>query len=94
MGLFGGSKAKITASGKDVKIKHGKTELDTVRDDTLRKAEGLIKAHPAALGKTVETLNGNERCVKVNGTVAFQQGSRRSGELGKSAEPFYDLQVQ
>ena len=54
-------------------------------------AANHVKGQAAALGKTVEIVKGNERCVKVNGVVAFQQASRKSFEGSTYAEPFTDL---
>ena len=81
----------MKVSGTDVRIKPSKTELDKDRDNMLKKAAEEIKKHPAASGKTVETCLQNERCVKVNGVVAFQQAARKSSEVGAYSAPFTDL---
>lgn len=71
MASFGGRAASLSVGGHNVKIRHGKTEADGLRDQVLYSAETAIKKHAAALGKTVEKMMGKDRCVKVNGIVAF-----------------------
>ena len=93
MTCFGGRQASLSVGGHNVKIRHGKTEADTLRDQALHSAETAIKKHGAALGKTVEKMMGNERCVKVNGVIAFQQGSRQSGDTCAVIGLFADLQM-
>ena len=93
MTCFGGRQASLSVGGHNVKIRHGKTEADTLRDQALHSAETAIKKHGAALGKTVKKMMGNERCVKVNGVIAFQQGSRQSGDIGAFISLFADLQM-
>ena len=51
------------------------------RDWALRRAEELVKSHPAALGKTVNMERGSnthERGIYVDGVRVFEQGSRFS----------------
>ena len=93
MTCFGGRQTALSVGGHNVKIRHGKTEADTLRDQALHSAETAIKKHGAALGKTVEKMMGHERCVKVNGVIAFQQGSRQSGDIGAFIGLFADLQM-
>ena len=64
-----------------------------MRDQALHSAETAIKKHAAALGKTVEKMMGKDRCVTVNGIVAFQQGSLQSGDTGDFMGPFSDLHM-
>ena len=92
MELFGGKQAALSVGGHSVKIRYGKTELDNQRDQAIHSAETAIKKHSAAHGKAVEKMMGKDRCVKVDGVVAFQQGSRQSGELGAFIGPFADLE--
>ena len=93
MTCFGGRQASLSVGGHNVKIQHGKTEADTLRDQALHSAETAIKKHGAALGKTVEKMMGNERCVKVNGVIAFQQGSRQSLDIGVFMGLFANLRM-
>ena len=93
MAAFGGREASLSVGGHNVKIRHGKTEADGLRDQVLYSAETAIKKHAAALGKTVEKMMGKDRCVKVNGIVAFQQGSRQSGDTCAFMGPFSDLDM-
>ena len=93
MAAFGGREASLSVGGHNVKIRHGKTEADGLRDQVLYSAETAIKKHAAAMGKTVEKMMGKDRCVKVNGIVAFQQGSRQSGDTGAFMGPFSDLDM-
>ena len=67
------------------------TRVDAHRDAMLTIAAGRVKGHAAAIGKTVEIVKGNERCVKVNGVIAFQQAARKSSDGGTYAAPFTDL---
>ena len=85
--------ASITVNGTTVSIKQAKARVDAHRDAMLNIAASHVKGHAAALGKTVEIVNGNERCVKVNGVVAFQQASRKSFECGAYAKPCADLSL-
>ena len=65
----------------DVKIKRAKAAVDMNRDWALRRAEELVKSHPAALGKTVNMERGSnthERGIYVDGVRVFEQGSRFS----------------
>ena len=93
MTCFGGRQASLSVGGHNVKTRHGKTEADTLRDQALHSAETAIKKHGAALRKTMEKMMGNERCVKVNGVIAFQQGSRQSGDICAFIRLFVDLQM-
>ncbi len=74
-------------------IKPAKTKADGRRDYVLREAASRVKGHASARNKSVETKYGNERCVKVDGSVIFQQGSRKGREADKYAAPFSDLEV-
>ena len=78
-------------NGTKVSIKPAKTRVDAHRDAMLNIAANHVKGHAASIGQTIEIVKGNERCVKVNGVVAFQQASRKSFEGGTYAEPFTDL---
>ena len=93
MELFGSNQAALSVGGHSVKIRYGKTEVDSQRDQAFYSAEAAIKKQSAAHGKAIEKTMGKDRCVKVDGIVAFQQGSRRSGELGTFIGPFSDLQL-
>ena len=86
-----GKDAAITVNGTKVSIKPAKTRVDAHRDAMLTIAAGHVKGHAAANGKTVEIVKGNERCVKVNGVIAFQQAARKSSDGGTYAAPFTDL---
>ena len=88
-----GKDASITARGTKASIKPAKTRVDAHRDAMFNIAASHVKENAAAHGKTVEIVKGNERCVKVNGVVAFQQASRKSFECGTYAEPFADLSL-
>ena len=93
MASFGSRQAPLSVGGHNVKIRDGKTEADSLRDQALHSAQTAIKKHGAALWKTVEKMMGNERCVKVNGVIAFQEGSRQSGDIGSFMTLFVDLQM-
>ena len=89
-----GKDPTITVSGSKVDIRPSKTQADGHRDYVLREAASRVKAHAAAKGKSVETKKaGNDRCVKVDGAVAFQQASRKSTEISKYSAPFTDLEL-
>ena len=60
------------AGSEHMKIRRAKSQQNIDRDAALRKAEELIKAAPAAAGKTVERKGYADRSVHVNGEVAFQ----------------------
>ena len=86
-----GKDASITFKGTKVSIKPAKTRIDAHRDAMLNMAADRIKAHAAAIGKSVEIKKGSDRCVKVDGDVAFQQAARKSNDCGKFAGPFADI---
>ena len=88
-----GKDASITVKGTKVSIKPAKTRIDAHRDAMLNMAADRIKAHAGAIGKTVEIKKGSDRCVKVDGNVAFQQAARKSNECGKFAAPFADISL-
>ena len=83
--------ASNTFKGSKVNVKPAKTRIDSHRDAMLNIAGTRVKEHAAALGKTVEIVKGNERCVKVNGEIVFQQSSRKSNECSKFSKLFGDL---
>ena len=68
---------------------HARTELNGKRNTVLRKAAEAVKASSAAKDKTVETLFGNDRQVKVNGEVVFQQN--KAGVSGYFLGAYSDL---
>ena len=72
-------------------VKHAKTRIASHRDAMLNIAATRVKEHAAAIGKTVEIVKGNERCVKVNGEIAFQQSALKSNECSKYSKLFDDL---
>ena len=74
-------------------IKPAKTRVDARRDAMLNMGADRIKAHAAAIGKSVEIMKGNDRCVKVDGDVAFQQAARKSNDCGKFAALFGDISL-
>ena len=78
-------------NGTKVSIKPAKTRVDAHRDAMLNIAANHVKGHAAELGKMVEIVKRNERCVKVNGVVSFQQASRKSLECGTYAAHVADL---
>ena len=88
-----GKDASITVKGTRVSIKPAKTRLDAHRDAMLNMAAYRVKGHAAALGKSVEIIKANDRCVKVDGHVAFQQAARKNTDCGKFAAPFADLSL-
>ena len=88
-----GKDPSIIVNGTHVSLKSAKTQNDGHRDYVLAEVARRVTGHASAQGKTVETLKGNDRRVKVNGVLAFQQGSRNSGEIGKYSAPFTDLEL-
>ena len=79
------------AGSEHMKIRRAKSQLNIDRDTALRKAEEIIKAAPAAAGKTVERKGYADRSVLVNGEVAFQQDKK--GVSGIFFAPFADLSI-
>ena len=73
-----------------VNVKLAKTRINLHRDAMFHIAAIRVKEHAAALGKTVEIVKGNARCVKVNGEIVFQQSSRKSNECSKFSGLFVD----
>ena len=88
-----GKNAILKISGIEVAVKPAKTQEDWLRDDELREIGKLVKEHPSARGKSVETLLRKDRCVKVEGIVIYEQPKRGSKEPGKFADAFADLAV-
>ena len=86
-----GKDASITFKGSKVNVKPAKTRIDLHRDAMLNIAATRVNGHAAALGKTVEVAKGNERCVKVNGEIVFQQSSRKSNERSKFSRLFSNI---
>ena len=86
-----GKDAFITLKGSKVNVKPAKTRIDSHRDAMLNIAAARVKDHAAALGKTVEIVKGNERCVKMNGEIAFKRSARKSNECNKYSMFFADL---
>ena len=69
----------------DVKIKRAKAAINMNHDRALRRAEELVKPHPAAVGKTVTMERGSntrERGIYVDGVRVFEQSSRFSKDEG------------
>ena len=65
----------------DVKIKRAKAAVDMNRDWALRRADELVKQHPATAGNTVTLERGSnmrERGIYIDGVRVFDQGSRFS----------------
>ena len=88
-----GKHDSITVKGITVSIKPAKTRFDAHRDAMFNMAADRVKGHAAALGKTVEIIQGDDRCVKVDGHVAFQQAARENIDCGKFAAPFPDFSL-
>ena len=79
----------VSAAGCSLGVVHARTELNGKRNTVLRKAAEAVKASSAAKDKTVETLFGNDRQVKVNGEVVFQQN--KAGVSGYFLGAYSDL---
>ena len=92
MNLFCGNQASLKMGSQIVKIRYGKTAADSLRDQALYAAEAANKKHTASAGKSVEKMIGAERCVKVDGVIAFQKSSRRSENPVKFSGLSSDLQ--
>ena len=52
-------------------------------NDLLNIVINRVKQHAAAYRKFFEIIKSNDRCVKVNGRVAFQHAVRTVNDLGK-----------
>ena len=76
-----GKDASITFKGTKVSIKPAKTRIDAHRDAMLNMAADRIKAHAAAIGKSVEIKKVSDRCVNVYGYVVFSTGGPKEQRL-------------
>ena len=80
----------------DVKIKRAKAAVDRNRDWALRRADELVKQHPAASSKRVEVERGSstrERGIYVDGVRVFEQILRFSKD-GVFLQAFTSLSLR
>jgi hypothetical protein len=84
------SDRSLKAGDQAITIKRARTDLQSLRNNSVRKAEELIKASPYAHDKVVEIKwTQKDREVTVNGSVAFSQARLELG--GSFRAPFQDL---
>ena len=82
----------LEASGVQIKMKPATSALDLSRNWSLKKAEELIRADPAAQSKEVTVKKGEGRGVFVDKELVFEQRDRYS-RGGRFCAPFEHLEL-
>ena len=93
IGGFNDKPVRFTCSigGTEVVIKKAATEQAMQRNSTLRRAAGMVKADPRAVGKCAKIEWGNERGVTLDKMFVFQQAS--NDLAGQFVGEFSDLRL-